>query len=79
MLVLLLCDDKSYGFLLGEGAFDVEDADGEETGFGGEGFEGAFVDEDRAVRGEAVEEPEGAVADWVRVGEEAGGEGGFLG
>lgn len=64
-------DDEPDGFLLREGAFDVDDTDGEEAGFGDEGAVGAFVDVDCAVRGEAVEEPEGAVADGVRVREEA--------
>lgn len=65
-------DDEPDGFLLREGAFDVDDTDGEEAGFGDEGAVGAFVDVECAMRGEAVEEPEGAVADGVRIGEEAG-------
>ena len=58
--------------MLAEGAFDVDDADGEEVGFVGEGGVGAGVDVDCSVRGEAVEEPEVAVADWIVGGEETG-------
>ena len=53
-------------------AFDVDDTDWEEAGFVGEGAVGAFVDVDGAVGGEAVEKPEGAVADWVWVWEKPG-------
>lgn len=66
-----LDNDEPNGFLLREGAFDVDDADGEEACFGDEGTMGAFIDVEGAVRGEAVEDPEGAVADGVRVREEA--------
>ena len=61
--------------MLGEAALHVDDAGGEEAGFGGEGAVGALVDVDGAVGGEAVEEPEGAVADGEGVREEAGVEG----
>ena len=74
-------DAETHAFLLAEIAFDVYDADGEEVSFVGEGGVGAGVDVDCAVRGEAVEEPEVAVADGVGGGEEAGvqrGETGFF-
>ena len=51
---------------------DIHDASGEETGFGGKGAVGALVYVEGAVGGEAVEEPEGAVADREWIGEEAG-------
>lgn len=53
-------------------ALDVHDAGGEEAGFGGEGAVGAVVYVEGAVGGEAVQEPEGAVADGEGVGDEAG-------
>ena len=58
--------------MLGELPFHVDYASGEEAGFGDEGAVSTVVYVEGAVGGEAVEEPEGAVADgeWVR--EEAG-------
>lgn len=64
--------DEPDGLLLREVALDVDDAGGEEAGFGGEGAVGALVDVEGAVGGEAVQEPEGAVADRQGVWEEAG-------
>lgn len=57
--------------MLAEISFHVDDADGEEVGFVAEGGVGAGVDVDCSVGGEAVEEPEVAVADWIGGGEEA--------
>ncbi len=65
-------NDEPYGFLLGELPLHVDDACGEETGFGSEGAVSAMVYVESAVGGEAVEEPEGTVADGEGVGEEAG-------
>ena len=70
-----LDDDDADGFLLGEVAFYVDDADGEEAGFIRERFPRAVVDVDGSVGGEAVEDPEVAVADGVGDWEEAGVEG----
>lgn len=56
-------------------AFYVDDAGGQEACFVGEGFPCAVVDVDGSVGGEAVEDPEVAVADGVGDGEEAGVEG----
>ena len=64
-------DHDADGFLLSEVALYVNDADGEEAGFVREGFPGAVVDVDGSVRGEAVQDPEVAVADGVRDWEEA--------
>lgn len=58
--------------MLREVALDVDDAGGEEAGFGGEGAVSALIDVEGAVGGEAVQEPEGAVADRQGVWEEAG-------
>ena len=57
--------------MLCELALDVHDAGGEEAGFGSERTVGAVVYVEGAVGGEAVQEPEGAVADGERVGDEA--------
>ena len=65
---VFLDHDESHGFLLRELAFNVHDAGGEEAGFGSQGAVGAFVDVEGAVGGEAVEEPEGAIADGKGVG-----------
>lgn len=65
-------DDKSDGFLLGEVAFHVYNADREEACFVDQSAVRAFVDVNRAVRGEAMEEPEGTVANRVRIRQKAG-------
>lgn len=64
-------DYDADGFLLGEVAVYVDDANGEEASFVGKGFPGAVVDVDGSVRGEAVQDPEVAVANGVRDWEEA--------
>ena len=61
-------DDQSDGFLLHKMALDVDDAGGQETGFGDESAMSAFVDEDGAVSGDAMQEPERAVTDGFRIG-----------
>lgn len=58
--------------MLREVALDVDDAGGEEACFGSEGAVGTLVDVEGAVCREAVQEPEGAVADRQGVWEEAG-------
>ncbi len=63
--------------MLGEVAFYVYDADGEEAGFVVERFEGPVVDVDCSVRRQAVQDPEVPVPDWVRDREEARVEGDF--
>ena len=65
-------DAETNALLLPEVSFDGDDADGEEVRFVAEGGVGASVDVDCAVRGEAVKEPEVAVADGRGGGEEAG-------
>lgn len=71
-------DDEADGLLLRKVALDVEDARGEEARFAEEGAVGSRVDVERAVGLEAVDEPEVAVADGVRGGEEAGVQRGLL-
>ena len=55
-----------------EMAFYIDDAGGKESGFGSEGAVGAGIDIESAAGGNAVEKPEGAVADGKGVREEAG-------
>lgn len=49
-----LYNEDAYAFLLCEGSLNVDDADREEAGFGGERPVRAFVDVERAVRSQAV-------------------------
>ena len=67
-----LDDENADGFLLGEIPVYVDDADREETRFVAQGGPGALIDVDGSMRGEAVQDPEVAVADGVRNGEEPG-------
>ena len=46
---MALNDNEADSFLLGKGAFDVDDADGEEARFSQEGAVGALVDINCAV------------------------------
>ena len=72
-------DYDADGFLLGEVAVDVNDADGEKAGLVREGFACAGVDVYGSVGSEAVQDPKVAVADGVRDGEEACVEGWVVG
>lgn len=65
-------NDQPHGFLLCELSLDIHNTGRKETGFGGEGAVGALVDVEGAVGGQAVEKPEGSVADGEGVGKEAG-------
>lgn len=67
-----LDDDDAHGLLLPERAVHVDDADGQQAGLLEQRGVRAAVDVQRAVRGEAVEQPEAAVADGLRGGGEAG-------
>lgn len=66
---------QAYSFLLGKKPFDVHHADGQKPGFAEQRLVGALVDVQRAVRAEAVQDPEVAVADGRGGGEEARMEG----
>lgn len=74
-----LNDDQSHSFVLRECPGDIDDADGEEAGFLGEGEMCTGIDVDGPVGCETVEEPEIAVSDGVGGGDEAGVEGSLQG
>ena len=67
----LINNAQTHGFLLSKETLDVDHADGQKAGFAEQSLVSALVDVQSAVRAQAVQDPEVAVADGRGRGEEA--------